>query len=143
MKAKIESIKVEKIIDQNPDLSWLETEQNEDGSIKSSCRYSNEDIKKYGKKKVQKWIDQDKARLESYGQSWEMLGVMAEARVTVNGSFQTITSGGLWGVESDSQDSYFQEVGREQLADLKGQLKQLNVSLVGFKALSREALENL
>lgn len=55
---------------------------------------------------------------------WHMRGVTAcaEVQLTQSGPVQKITSGGLWGVESDSGEDYFREVGAEQLSDLRGQL---------------------
>lgn len=47
------SVKVEALLDDDPDLSHLETKQDATGRIISSCRYTNEDAKKYGKKKAQ------------------------------------------------------------------------------------------
>jgi hypothetical protein len=41
---------------------------------------------------------------------------------------QKITSGGLWGIESDSDRSHFAEVTAEELADLKAQLLALGFS---------------
>ena len=41
---------------------------------------------------------------------------------------QDISSGGLWGVESDSDKAYFAEVAGEELAELKSQLQALGFS---------------
>lgn len=61
---------------------------------------------------------------------WCFIGIGAEAEVQSNagGSIQTITSGGLWGIESDSESSYFTEIESEQLAELKSELSALGFS---------------
>jgi hypothetical protein len=58
------------------------------------------------------------------------LGIQARADIVVNGTCQTITSGGLWGIESDSGDDYFAEVGRTEVAELAGILETLGFSRV-------------
>ena len=60
---------------------------------------------------------------------WCYFGVSAQAQVGVslNGgksfNVETIRSAGLWGIESDSEQSYFDEVMGEELAELKGLLE--------------------
>ena len=69
-------------------------------------------------------VDQDYARMEAYNhQGWCMMGVSAQAIVETSDDGKTWTrqlvkSGGLWGIESDSDASYFREVAEEQLATL-------------------------
>ncbi|MGI9863047.1 hypothetical protein SDD30_16855 [Moorella naiadis] len=119
-------------IDEYPDLTWLKTVQAEDGSIISSCRYSNEDIKEYGLEQVQRWIDEDHERLESYGDTWWMEGVRAAAEIYIlaGDSFiiQLIQTPGLWGIESDSEEAYFKEVFSGEVTVLRGMLEKLNVA---------------
>ena len=57
---------------------------------------------------------------------WYFMGIVAEARITLPGSdvIQRITSGGLWGIESDCGD-YQREVEADQLAELRGELDTL------------------
>ena len=145
---KIESVKINWIIDEYPDLSWLETEL-EDGKILSSCRYTQKDYDN-NPEQVENWIRQDTQRLREYGQYWCMYGCMAESVVSYPISKQgdrrleTLTSGGLWGIESDSDESYKTEVAKEQLEDLKSHLKQFNIK-ISKKAerLFNEALESM
>jgi len=56
------------------------------------------------------------------------IGIRAEAEIVVNGVCQTITSGGLWGIESDSDRSYFSEVEQEEIEQLKLILESLGFS---------------
>lgn len=98
--------------DESPDLSYLEDPHRYDGE-KPSDRA--------------KYIRQDKERLADYGRTWWAIGIWAEADVLVEGVIQKIQSGGLWGIESDSDKSYFQEVAREEYANLVDILKQMGV----------------
>ena len=76
--------------------------------------------------------------------AWCFIGVIAKCEVNVpdaNGSWtiQTIHSGGLWGIESDSGEKYLNEVGQEQLSELSDQLEALGL---GARAIER-AFENV
>lgn len=76
-----------------------------------------------------KYALQDFARMESMnGGDWCYLGIRAGAEIVVNGVSQEITSGGLWGVESDSGDAYLSEVGEEEAESLKSMLLDLGFS---------------
>lgn len=126
----------EREIDEYPNLNWLKTVQAEDGTIISSCRYTDEDIKKYGLEKVQRWIDEDHERLESYGYAWWMIGIRAVAEINIpinNNSgecfvIQEIVTPGVWGIESDSEEAYFKEIFSEEVAFLHDMLEKLNVA---------------
>jgi hypothetical protein len=88
---------------------------------------------------IRKYVAQDYARCEKRNAGdWFYIGIRAEARVIVNekvigpvashGIAQTITSGGLYGIESDSDASYLKEVQAEELASLKAELIALGFS---------------
>ncbi len=68
---------------------------------------------------------QDYERMESYNRGeWWSYGIRAVARVVLTGGvIQHFTSGGIWGVESDSDAAYFREVESEELHELREQLK--------------------
>ena len=51
------------------------------------------------------------------------------ALVTVNGVVQTIKSGGLWGIESDSEEEYRREIEAEQVGELRAILESLGVEV--------------
>ena len=60
---------------------------------------------------------------------WCFVGLRAEAEVqTGSDVVQRITSGGLWGVESDSGKDYLDTVAREELSQLKDELVGLGFS---------------
>jgi len=61
---------------------------------------------------------EDMRRLESFGDRWVTIGIYAKARIVIGNVLQTIRSGGLWGIESDSDESYIESIEVEELADL-------------------------
>jgi len=76
---------------------------------------------------------------------FSFIGIRAEAVVQYPiagnpGSFrlETLTSGGLWGIESDSGD-YLKEVAKEQLEDLKQHLEQFGVDTSDFDEKAENA----
>lgn len=87
-------------------------------------------------KEMRKYARQDYDRVESlHAGNWEYIGIRAEAKyVAPDAKYdqrtvtQTIHSGGLWGIESDSDKSYFAEVEKEQLAELRSQLSAIGFS---------------
>jgi hypothetical protein len=138
---RIMGVKVERIVDDCPDLSHLgeytsrpaedavTIDRQERGDMgRHEFRYfiasmSAEDT---GNPKS---VEQDYERCEAYNRGeWCMMGVQAVATIEVNGIRQTIRSGGLWGIESDSGSDYFGEVGEQELDDLRGMLAELGFS---------------
>lgn len=79
---------------------------------------------------IRKYVRQDYDRVESLNNGdWCFLGIAAEASVQLTGDLtQTIHSGGLWGIESDSSKTDFEEVQTEQLSELRAELKALGFS---------------
>jgi hypothetical protein len=68
-------------------------------------------------------------RLQQYRNGdFSFVGISAEAEIVVNGVCQMITSGGLWGIESDSDRQYFSEVEQEEVDQLKAILQSLGFS---------------
>jgi hypothetical protein len=114
MTKEIESISCQQIfdvdgVDVDGDISWL---QQYDINSKDS--------------EERKYALQDKKRLEAYyNNEWHFVGVQAVAEIRINGISQTISSGGLWGIESDSSDEYFDEIFEEEKEQLKDVLLQL------------------
>lgn len=103
--------------------------------IDNSIKYNNKTIKYYGQEKVLEWLKQDEKRLKKFqrGHIW-LNGVIAEAIIHIpsphgNYTSQTIKSGGLYGIESDTSTEYIKEVEKEELQEVKSILKKLNVVL--------------
>jgi len=96
---------------------------------------------------VRKYVREDYNRMESlHAGNWQYIGIRAEAEYVVMGcekytiqtktgtrtayeyTPQTVSSGGLWGIESDSGPAHFSEVAKEELAELKTQLLAIGFS---------------
>ena len=68
-------------------------------------------------------------RLESYRSgSWTFVGVTAVALIRTGDVTQRVTSGGLWGIESDSGSDYLESVGAGELDSLVEILRGLGFS---------------
>lgn len=135
----VESIRVFKMIDQDPDLSWLgeysdratspaaiDREERGDKG-RGEFRYFNPAMtgEETGNPESP---EQDYQRCEDYNRGgWCMLGIQASATIVVNGVRQDINSGGLWGVESDGGDTYHREVAHEQLRELASILESMGI----------------
>lgn len=80
---------------------------------------------------------QDWERMEALNRGdWRYIGIIAKAelwnpqtRVT-----QTVRSGGLWGIESDSDKGYFAEVERDEMKNLSDELAAMGI---GERAIAR------
>lgn len=77
--------------------------------------------------------DEDANRRETFHRGeWHYIGIRTKATIYLpdgDGSFkvETISSGGLWGVESDSDVSYLESIAKEERDTLMRYLKMLNV----------------
>lgn len=112
MTKEIESISCQQIFDVDGDISYL---QQYDINSKDS--------------EERKYALQDKKRLEAYyNDEWYFIGIQAKAEIRINGISQVITSGGLWGIESDSGDDYFNKIYQDEKEDLKNSLLELGFS---------------
>ena len=61
---------------------------------------------------------------------WCLIGIEAEAEVQFTGDLvQRLTSGGLWGIESDAGEEYFETIQQEQLEELEGELLAVGFTL--------------
>lgn len=95
---------------------------------------------------IREYCLQDYARMESLNRGdFCFIGIRAEAQVQLTGDLvQRISSGGLWGIESDSDSAYMDSVEREELSALKTELLALGFSkraiAVAFKSIEREEL---
>lgn len=81
-----------------------------------------------GSKLYQQYGLQDFNRMESLSNGhWNFIGIIAKAEIQLADSdiIQTIRSGGLWGIESDSGNEYIEQVEREQLEELAFELEKI------------------
>ena len=68
-----------------------------------------------------------------------MIGIQAVADILVGGVQQEIASGGLWGIEDDSDSKYLIEVGEEELSALSSLLEDLGFKPVAIKDAVKQA----
>jgi len=86
--------------------------------------------------------EQDYARMEALNNGqWEFIGIRACADVTIGNTRQSIYSGGLWGIESDSEASYLKEVESEELASLRETLYELGFSKRAIATAVKERMD--
>jgi hypothetical protein len=83
---------------------------------------------------VCKYTRQDYERMERLNRGdWCFIGIVAHAEIGLHRPGNTylieiVHSGGLWGIESDSQPDYLESVEQDELADLKNVLIELGFS---------------
>lgn len=139
---KIRAVEVKREVDDCPDLSYLGEYTSQPGDDDKTI--DREERGDRGRHEYRYFVaamsgedtgnpesvEQDYRRMEDYNRNeWCMLGITAVAQVSLNGVIQTIHSGGIWGIESDSDKDYLEEMAQEQLNELREQLKA-----IGFKA---------
>jgi hypothetical protein len=151
MKNTITRVYTETSVDAQPDTSWLGRfsdmaeagciirigehagrflqDLGDDDELPNKCHeyrffipvYSNWEGESDAKKR--EYALHDWKRMEDLSKGeWCFVGVIAKAIVTsIPGTMQTLRSGGLWGIESDS-GKYLDEVRTEQLQELRAEL---------------------
>lgn len=91
------------------------------------------------------YLDQDEfadRRAEYENGDFAFVGVRAEAEVVIEGVSQTLTSGGMWGVESDSKE-YIEEVAVEEYGALRDILKAVGVSTSEVPVGDKKMIQSL
>jgi hypothetical protein len=126
-------------------------------------RYFNGPVENYkgeSPEDIRKYVRQDYERMERLNVGdWCFIFIKAEVEIQLIATeensvvskvswhspvapYQTITSGGLWGIESDSDKDYIAEIEGEQLSELKSQLTALGFSkraiATAFKSIKKE-----
>jgi len=110
---EVQSIHVRVMPDEDPDTSYLDQDEFED-------------------------------RREAYQRGeFSFVGVRAEAQVVIEGIVQTLTSGGMWGIESDSDEAYIEDVALEEYDNLRDILKAVGVSTAEVPVGTRETIKPL
>lgn len=67
------------------------------------------------------------------------IGIRAEAEIVIDSVIQRISSGGLWGTESDSDESYLKEIEQEELSGLRSILHEMGFSKRAIASAVKEA----
>lgn len=101
---RILSVQVCKLYDSDPDLSWLDPDDDAD-RLDAYAR----DV-------------------------WCMVGVRARAEVTIGGVTQQVFSAGIWNVESDSGKEYFEQLREQELDQLAEVLRDMRFGARQVKA---------
>lgn len=146
MSKTLKSITIKHYIDDNPDTSFLGEYSNRRAKFsfdrkvlgdmgRNEYRYFNPGINplegktQSERKELYKYALQDYERMESLNKgNWWFIGIKAEATIIINNVIQTISSGGLWGIESGSDRDYIKDIEKEELNNLVEQLKELGFS---------------
>jgi hypothetical protein len=77
--------------------------------------------------KIREYVSQAYQRMERLNAGdWSYIGIRVEAEIVVDDTAQTVSSGGLWGIESDAE--YIASVIQDELSDLRGTLHELGFS---------------
>lgn len=152
-KLKINSVRLEHAFDESPDTSWMGEYASKpanrfslDREIvngyleRGQYRYFNPSfnyVTTDGKPcdgltdtDVAAYTLQDYNRMEALNAGqWQFVGIIAKAELWNPASHvtQVIRSGGLWGIESDSDKAYLTEVEQEQLAALRTELLAMGI----------------
>jgi hypothetical protein len=91
---------------------------------------------------IRTYIAQDYQRMERLNAGdWSYIGIRAEAEVTVDDTVQTVSSGGLWGIESDSDSQYIASVASDELASLRDILHELGFSKRAIATACKDLVE--
>lgn len=74
---------------------------------------------------------EDQARLDAWqNDEWHFIGIQAKATCLIvrngTGVYYTLTSPGLWAIESDSDESYLESVYEEEIATLKADIAAMS-----------------
>jgi hypothetical protein len=133
-KLEVTSVKLQWKLDESPDLSWIGEYSNtpKEGAISTGrsgrhYRWFNPANPEYGQAEFE--------RMEGYENgNWQVLGIVATAEIAYDiggGSkrLERLSSGGLWGIDSDSDQGYLKEVEQEQLEDLSSHLGHFGIEI--------------
>jgi hypothetical protein len=82
------------------------------------------------------WLDDDsgRERLVAFREgTWHLMGIQASANVLIplcgHSVTQTVTSPGLFGIESDSDEAYLDQVFAEECASLTAMLSAIGITV--------------
>jgi hypothetical protein len=113
-------------------------------------RYFNGCVENYkgeSPENIRKYVRRDYERMERLNRGdWYYVGVRAEAEILVPSGdasvVQEITSGGLWGIESDSDATYLKEIVAEELSSLRKQLRAVGFSTRAITAACKDTTQD-
>lgn len=105
------AIKIERLPEEDPDLSWLDQSDEQMGEGFEATAAE---------------------RRAGYGTTWELMGIQAVALYLIpldgnTSTIQSLISPGLWGIESDSSTEYLAEIEESEIASVKALLEALGI----------------
>lgn len=137
----LKSVAIETIIDDHPDLSYLGEFRDSPGPVEKTIdRYERGVVRtgdyryfvaQHGPEETGNpdSVEEDWQRMEAYGSEWWSIGIKAIATIRVTGVTQTLTSDGVWGVESDSPDEYLERIAQTELNELRAVLDGIGIDV--------------
>ena len=149
MAKKISKIVVKRIPDYDSDLSYLGTFGKDKGRFGIEHSSDPQQYPYFNADNVEnmKEARQNYDRIMQYEKGNIMdCGVMAEAEIMTQKEgndywkIDHITSGGLWGLSSDSGNQYFQDEAKNQLAELAETLAEFGFSQKEIKQAIKQAV---
>ncbi len=149
MKNQIQSVRIETVIDSDPDASYLGkfTDNPSPNAIIRVGEHTGKFVRDLGEndelptrgREYRFFLPaltaeetgnpdsphQDWQRMENLNDgNWCYIGIIAKATiVSGNGIGQTLRSGGLFGIESDSGSDHLESIEKEQLEELRSELE--------------------
>ena len=131
---KIISISTKTQIDESPDFSYMgeytntESETTIDRGNVSGNQY------KYFEPCNPEYGEQDYERMEGYNNcEGSFIGISKIAEVEIGGVIQEISSGALWGVETDGNKEYLDDIIFDQFFELSAILQEMGFSVGDIK----------
>jgi len=147
---KLKEIEIQHRNDEDPDLSYYgKFSNNPVGSYPDDITISH-DVRgeyKYFHASNCENVEQAKQnyqRMLGYGTDWVCVGVCAVATVVMGDTVQTISTAGLWGIESDCGESEIKDVGLDEIYQLKKMLDDCGpVDSTTFDNLAKDAVDQM
>lgn len=111
------TFKREETVDESPDLSYLEMSHDDVLNPTERAKYRRQDL----------------VRLAAYRNGdWYMVAIRAVATIWIQrAGYQTnytLKSPGLWGIESDSEESYLESVYKEECSVLQADIEAMKAA---------------
>ena len=148
-KPSINSVRILHKVDRNPDLDYLGKYSNSPAEVHID-RQERGHMQQYQYQFFNlgsgdpDYFEQDYMRAEAFNRgAWYSFGIFAEAEIKVPNSdgpvgvcaeyavTQIISSGGIWGIESDSDPEHLKSSANEELDQLRSILRALGIDASG------------
>ena len=124
---------VRRVVDEDPDLSHLGTfsDAYQDGAIEHGNERLN--VYRYFIPENPEYGQQDYERMLAFDHGkWCMVGITVDISIKTKTNWAVppvVGRASVWGVESDSEESYFTELENEMIREAEADLKNLKAAL--------------